>query len=154
MSPGEMSQNVRNAVERDHVQMVILDSLNGYLQAMPEENFMVLQLHELLTYLGQQGVITILVLAQQGLVGHMQAPADLTYLADTVILLRFFEAVGQVKQAVSIVKKRTGPHERTIREFKIVPEGVRVGQPLCDFHGVLTGVPTFTGSTDAILKDV
>jgi circadian clock protein KaiC len=154
MSPGEMSQNVRNAVERDHVQMVILDSLNGYLQAMPEENFMVLQLHELLTYLGQQGVITILVLAQQGLVGHMQAPADLTYLADTVILLRFFESAGQVKQAVSIVKKRTGPHERTIREFKIVPEGVRVGQPLCDFHGVLTGVPTFIGSTDAILKDV
>jgi circadian clock protein KaiC len=133
--------------------MIIIDSLIGYLKSMAEEYNLILQLHELLTYLGQQGVATILVMAQQGLVGHMQAPADLTYLTDTVVLLRFFEAGGHVRQAISVVKKRTGAHERMIREFKVESDGVRVGHPLTDFHGILSGVPTYTGSAEAMLTD-
>lgn len=153
LSPGALTFQIRHQVEQKQAKMIIIDSLNGYLKSMSEENSLILQLHELLTYLGQQGIVTILVMAQHGLVGQMQAPADLTYLTDTVILLRFFEAGGQVRQAISVVKKRTGPHERMIREFKVEPAGVRVGQPLTAFHGVLTGVPTYTGSAEAMLTD-
>jgi len=122
---------------------VVIDSLNGYLNAMPEENYLTLQLHEMLAFLNQQGVITIMVLAQQGLVGMMQSAVDLTYLADTVVLLRYFEAMGEVKQALSIIKKRSGNHERAIREIKVSKTGIEVGEPLANMQGVLTGTPSF-----------
>src|ERR1051325_3202746 len=146
ISPGELVHRVRKLVEDQGVKVVIIDSLNGYYHAMPGEKYMQLQVHELFSYLNQQGIITITVLAQHGLIGPMQTQIDLSYVADTVILLRFFEAGGEVRQAISIVKKRSGRHERTIREFKIDKNGVRVGTPLHEFHGILSGIPTFTGS--------
>jgi len=149
MSPGELSGMVRGAVA-DGASIVVLDSLSGYMNAMPEEQFLILQMHELLTYLNQQGVLTILVLTQLGLVGHMQSPVDLTYLSDTVLMLRFFEAAGELKRAISVLKKRTGSHEATIREYRIDKEGLRVGEPLRDFSGILTGVPVYTGQTKTL----
>ena len=144
LSPGEFAHAIRRAVERDGAAVVIIDSLNGYLNAMPEERFLVIQLHELLTYLGQAGVATILIGAHQGLVGGpMIAPVDASYLADAVILLRYYEARGEVRQAISVVKKRSGAHERTIREFRMEPGRISIGQPLRDFRGVLTGVPVY-----------
>ena len=129
--------------------VVVIDSLNGYLNAMPEERFLTIQLHELLTYLGQAGVATILIGAHQGLIGGpMIAPVDASYLADAVILLRYFEAKGEVRQAISVVKKRGGAHERTIREFRMEDGRISIGQPLRDFRGVLTGVPIFEGASD------
>jgi circadian clock protein KaiC len=128
------------------VALVVIDSLNGYLNAMPEERFLIAQLHELLTYLGQHGVLTLIVSAQQGILGPMDAPVDVTYLADTVILLRYFESNGAVRQAISVVKKRTGDHERTIRELTLRPGKVQVGPALREFHGILTGVPSFNGT--------
>ena len=126
--------------------MVMIDSLNGYLNAMPEVRFLTLQLHELLTYLGQRGVTTLLVVAQHGLVGtSMVTPIDASYLADSVVLLRFFESDGQVRQAVSVLKKRSGAHERTIRELRLGKGGITVGKPLEEFQGLLTGVPTYVG---------
>ena len=151
LSPGELVGRVRDAVEGD-AKVVVIDSLSGFLNAMPEEHFMLLQLHELLTYLNQQGVITILVLAQHGMVGQMQSPVDLTYLSDTVLLLRFFEAHGRIRHAISVIKKRTGRHEKTIREYHIDSNGVRVGEPLDKFHGILTGVPTFVGEPSDLLE--
>ena len=151
LSPGELSGLVRRAVDAG-VQMVILDSLTGYQNAMPEENYLTLQMHELLTYLGQQGVVTILVLAQHGLVGPMQTTVDLTYISDTVILLRFFEAEGKIRRAMSVMKKRTGGFEATIREFVIKDRGLRVGPALTQFQGVLTGVPSFSGATSKLLE--
>jgi circadian clock protein KaiC len=149
ISPGELTHLIRKGVERDKVKMVIIDSINGYLNAMPQERFLNLQLHELLAYLNQQGIITIMVLAQQGMVGvNMQSVVDLTYLADTVILHRFFENRGEVKQAISVIKKRSGNHERTIREFRVDPGGIHVGPPLRHFHGVLTGVPRFEANAE------
>jgi len=146
LSPGEFVHLVRAEVEDRGATLVVIDSLNGYLNAMPEVRFLTLQLHELLTYLGQRGVTTLLVVAQHGLVGaSMMAPIDASYLADSVLLLRFFEAAGQVRQAVSVLKKRSGAHERTIRELRIGSGGIAVGEPLAEFQGVLTGVPTFTG---------
>jgi circadian clock protein KaiC len=153
LSPGEFACRVRAAVENERAAMVVIDSLNGYLSAMPEEQFVTLQMHELLTYLNQQGVLTIMILAQQGLVGPMQTPMDLTYLSDAVLLLRFFEATGEIRRAVSVIKKRTGPHERSIREYRIDGEGLRVGPPLAEFQGILTGVPTYTGPAAPLLKD-
>lgn len=141
LSPGELACRVQRAVEKEDVRFVYLDSLNGYIHAMGDERFLNLQLHELLTYLNQQGVVTILVLSPQGLLGNMQSPIDLTYLADTVLALRFFEAAGAVHKAISVLKKRTGRHEKTIRELTISSEGVEVGPPLEEFRGVLTGVP-------------
>jgi circadian clock protein KaiC len=123
------------------VSLVVIDSLNGYLNAMPDERFMNLQLHELLSYLSQLGVVSILTLAQHGLVGTMESPVDVTYLADSVVLLRYFEANGQLNKAISVVKKRSGHHEFAIRELSIENGRVRVGEPLTEFHGVLTGVP-------------
>jgi circadian clock protein KaiC len=152
LSPGELSGVIRDHVSNG-VGMVVLDSLSGYQHAMPQEQFMLLQMHELLTYLNQQGVITILVLAQHGLVGNMQSPVDLTYLSDTVVLLRFFEAAGELKRAISVIKKRTGNHEATLREYRVDREGLRVGDVLRHFTGVLTGVPTYSGGADNMLAD-
>src|SRR6202030_3720490 len=127
MSPGEFAHRVRQSVEREGVRVVVIDSLNGYMNAMPEERFLVLQLHELLSYLNQLGVVTIVVLAQHGLMGPMQTPLDISYLSDVVILLRYFEADGRVRRAISVVKKRSGIHEDTIREFQLTSQGVKVG---------------------------
>lgn len=153
LSPGEFSERVRDAVERRHTRVVVIDSLNGYLHAMPEEQFLIVQLHELLTYLSQAGVLTILVSTQHGFLGNMSTPVDASYLSDTVIVLRYFEAFGRVRNAISVIKKRSGLHERAIREFSMGAGGFEVGEPLVDFHGVLTGVPTYTGGSDPLLKD-
>jgi circadian clock protein KaiC len=127
----------------------VIDSLNGYLNAMPEERFLAIQLHELLMYLGQRGVVTILIAAHQGLIGsRMESPVDASYLADAVVLLRYFESKGEVRQAISVMKKRGGPHERTIREFRLEDGRISVGRVLRDFHGVLTGVPRYEGTVD------
>lgn len=152
LSPGEFAHRVRAAVEGDEgspgAGVVVIDSLNGYLQAMPEERFLIAQLHELLAYLGHKGVVTFLVVAQHGLVGTMQTPLDTTYLADTVVLFRFFEARGEVRQAISVVKNRSGRHERSIRELTLGHGGVILGEPLTNFQGVLTGTPTFRDDGD------
>lgn len=141
ISPGQFIQCIRDAVERDGARVVVIDSLNGYLNSMPEEHFVLIQLHELLTYLAQLGVVTLLINAQQGLVGQMSNVIDVSYLADTVVLLRYFESRGEVRQAISVLKKRTGAHERTIRELRISAGGLHIGPPLRRFRGVLTGVP-------------
>jgi circadian clock protein KaiC len=146
LTPGEFAHSVRASVNRDGARIIIIDSLNGYLNAMPEERFLTIQMHELLTYMNQQGVVTILVMAQHGFLGSMATPVDVSYLADTVLMLRYFEADGAIRRAVSVVKKRTGAHERTIRELDISSEGVRVGKPLTQFRGVMTGVPFFDGA--------
>lgn len=143
-SPGEFAGRVRDIVERQQVTAIVIDSLNGYHAAMPDERALTLHIHELLQFLNRQGVTTFLTVAQHGLVGDMQSPVDMTYLADTVILLRYFEAKGRVRRAISVVKKRTGWHEDTIREFRIeAPLGFRLSEPLTQFHGVLRGVPSF-----------
>jgi circadian clock protein KaiC len=154
LSPGEFAQVVREAVEQRRARMVVIDSLNGYLNAMFADQFLPVQLHELLTYLAHHGVLTILVVAQRGLVGpDIDAPVDVSYLADTVILLRYFESGGAVRQAVSVLKKRSGAHERTIRELRLGPSGVRVGEPLIEFHGVLTGLPEYRGALAPLLTE-
>jgi circadian clock protein KaiC len=145
MSPGEFAHRVRERVDFAQAKTVVIDSLNGYQAAMPNENALVLHVHELLQYLNRQGATTFLTVAQHGLVGDMRSPVDISYLADTVILLRYFEAFGKVRRAVSVIKKRTGAHEDTIREFRIDAKGVHLGPPLQDFQGVLRGVPTFVG---------
>jgi circadian clock protein KaiC len=145
LSPGQFSQMVREQVETHQVQTVIIDSLNGYQASMPEEQALVLHMHELLQYLNRRGASTFLMVAQHGLVGDMRSPIDVTYLADSVILLRYFEAFGRVLRAISVVKKRTGAHETTIREYRIGRGGVALGEPLEDFQGVLKGVPTYVG---------
>ena len=142
LSPGEFVHAIRRAVEQHHAKIVVVDSLNGYLNAMPDEQFLIAQLHELLTYLGQRGVASVLVAAQHGLMGaQMHAPVDASYLADTVMLLRYFEAEGEVRQAISVVKMRGGEHERTIREFAMKSGRITIGEPLRDYRGVFTGVP-------------
>jgi circadian clock protein KaiC len=151
MSPGEFAHLVRASVEHDGVQVIIIDSLNGYMNAMPEERFLVLQMHELLSTLNQLGVVTILVLAQHGLMGPMQTPLDVSYLSDAVLMLRYFEAEGRVRRAISVVKKRSGTHEDAIREFRLTADGVKVGPPLTQFEGILTGVPTYAGGTSPLL---
>jgi len=123
----------------------VIDSLNGYQAAMPEENFLILHIHELLQYLNRQGASTFLTVAQHGLVGDMKAPVDVTYLADSVVLLRYFESMGHVRRAVSVMKKRVGAHEKTIREYHIGGNGLVIGEPLLNFQGVLRGVPTWHG---------
>jgi len=146
LSPGEFASRVRNCVSARSIQTVVIDSLNGYQAAMPQEQFLVLHIHELLQYLNRQGASTFLTVAQHGLVGETKAPIDVTYLADTVILLRYFEAAGTVRRAVSVIKKRSGAHENTIREFNIGGEtGLTLGEPLDGFQGVLRGVPNFVG---------
>jgi circadian clock protein KaiC len=147
-SPGEFAHVVMDAVDRMGVRLVVIDSLSGYLNAMPEERFLATHMHELLTYLSYRNVLTILTLAQHGILGQpVQSPVDLSYLADTVLLLRYFEAFGTVRRALSVVKKRSGPHEVSIREMRIrAPEGVLLGDPLTQFQGVLTGQPHYMGA--------
>jgi len=145
LAPGEFAHLVRCSVEVDGARIVIIDSLNGYLNAMPDERFLILQMHELLSYLSQLGVLSILVLAQHGLVGPMQTPLDISYLSDAVLMLRYFELEGTVRRALSVVKKRSGDHEHTIREFRLSPEGITVGPPLKEFSGIFSGTPRYTG---------
>jgi len=141
LSPGEFIHQIREAVEDNDACIVVIDSLNGYLNAMPEERHLVIQLHELLTYLGQRNVATMLITAQQGLIGaNMRNPIDASYLADSVVLMRYYETMGEVRQAVSVLKKRGGKHERAIRDFRLGNGGMQVGEPLREFPGILTGV--------------
>lgn len=153
LSPGEFAHRVRRSVDEHDIKTVVIDSINGYHAAMLEESSPVLHVHELLLYLNRRGAATFMTVAQQGLVGDMKAPVDLTYLADTVILLRYFEALGEVRRAMSVIKKRFGGHEATIREYKISRQGMVVGEPLVDFQGVLRGVPTYVGSKNPLLRD-
>jgi len=147
IAPGELAYNIVRAVERDGTRVVVLDSLNGYVNAMPSDDHLYLHLRELLTYLNQQGVLTIMILAQHGLIGPMGAPVDVSYLADTVVLTRFFEARGAVRKAISVIKKRSGPHEATLRELSMTNRGINLGKPLVEFEGVLTGVPRHVGAS-------
>jgi circadian clock protein KaiC len=146
VTPGEFAYRSRTLVDSNGITAVVIDSINGYRAAMPEENSLILHMHELLQYLNRRGASTFLTVAQHGIVGNMDAPVDITYLADTVILLRYFEAHGEVRRAISVVKKRGGEHESTIREFRIGPGVIALGRPLSEFAGVLLGVPSFTGS--------
>lgn len=148
LSPGEFVAWVREHVDRRQARVVVIDSINGFLNAMPDERYLTLQLHELLSYLGQQGAVALMTLAQHGFLGQsMASPVDVSYLADAVVLFRYFEHKGRIKQAISVVKKRSGQHERTIRELEFTPAGVRVGPALMEFQGVLTGVPQYTGTS-------
>ncbi|MBU1337224.1 MAG: ATPase domain-containing protein [Devosia sp.] len=151
LSPGEFAHRVRHRVDAAQVKTVVIDSLNGYQASMPEEQSLLLHMHELLQYLNRQGATTFITVAQHGLVGDMKSPVDITYLADSVILLRYFEAAGRVRRAMSVIKKRSGRHEDTIREYRIGSGGIAIGKPLEDFQGVLRGVPTYTGSSDPLL---
>ena len=149
---GEFSYRVRRCVEGYEARTVVIDSLNGYQAAMPEERSLILHMNELLQYLNRQGVTTFLTVAQHGVVGDMQTPVDITYLADTVILLRYFEALGRVRRAISVVKKRASAHEDTIREYRIDKRGLTLGEPLVEFEGILRGAPSFVGGTSPLLK--
>jgi circadian clock protein KaiC len=146
LSPGEFAHRVCQCVEKQGVRAVIIDSLNGYQLAMPDEQSLILHMHELLQYLNRRGVATFVTVAQHGLIGDMKTPVDVTYLADNVILLRFFEAEGKIRRAISVIKKRTGAHEDTIRELEITSQGPVLGGPLEDYHGVLRGVPSYAGT--------
>ncbi|MEO7998048.1 MAG: ATPase domain-containing protein [Gemmatimonadaceae bacterium] len=156
MSSGELAATVRRAVDGTHgtrARVIVIDSLNGYLNAMPEEKFLTAQLHELLAFLGQQGVVTLLSVTQSGMMGsNMSTPVDTTYLADNVILFRYFEAHGHVRRAISVVKKRSGRHELTIRELTVSDNGLAIGDPLDEFQGILTGVPTFHGDRKSLVE--
>jgi circadian clock protein KaiC len=150
LSPGEFVHTVRRAVERRGASVIVIDSLNGYLNAMPGERYLTNQLHELLMFLGQAGVATLLIGAHHGIIGsHMTAPVDASYLADAVILMRYFEVRGEVRQAISVVKKRGGAHERTIRELRMRDGRMTVGPALKEFRGILTGVPVYEGTADS-----
>jgi circadian clock protein KaiC len=141
ISPGEFAHMVRDSVERNGAGIVVIDSLNGYLNAMPADRFLTAQLHELLAYLSNRGVATFIVVAQNGMMGAMQSPVDASYLADSIVMLRFFEHAGQVKKAISVLKKRTGAHEESIRELSFDGHGIHLSAPLLQLRGVLTGVP-------------
>lgn len=151
LSPGEFAHRVRGIVDEGDVRTVVVDSLNGYQAAMPDESSLVLHIHELLQYLNRRGANTFLTVAQHGLVGEMRAPVDITYLSDTVVMLRYFEAMSQVRRAISVIKKRAGGHEETIREYRIGSQGLTIGEPLTEFQGILRGVPTFHGKADPLL---
>ena len=153
MSPGEFATELVRAVEENGATVLVLDSLNGYLQAMPNEHLMGVHVHELLSYLATRGVTIIMTLVQHGVFGApVDEAAEVSYLADTVILLRYFEHAGAVRQSISVVKKRTGPHERTIRECRVEHGGLRVGEPLASFRGVLTGVPMYEGEGSPLMN--
>ena len=145
MSPGEFTQLIRHTVERRGTRIVVIDTLNGLLNAMPEERHLILQVHELLTFLAQAGVLTILIVAQHGLIGSVNSSLDLSYLSDTVLLLRYFEAQGEIRKAISVMKKRVGSHQSSIRELRLSSAGLRVGEPLAEFQGIMTGVPAYSG---------
>ncbi len=146
LSPGQFAYAVRAAVEDDDASIVVIDSLNAYLHAMPSDNFLVLQMHELLSYLSQQGVISMMVLGQHGITGELRSDIDISYLADTVMMLRFFEAEGEIRKSISVIKTRTSDHERSIREFKIDRDGLTVGAPIRNFSAILSGSPVYTPS--------
>ena len=153
LSPGEFAADVQAEVDAG-TRIIVIDSLNGYQHAMPEEHFLELHLHELLSYLNQRGVLTILVMAQAGILGEtLHSPLDLSYLADTVVLLRFFEAFGEVRQAISVVKRRTGSHERSVRELRLSSDGIRVGRELREFQGVLTGRLEYLGDPEPLMRN-
>jgi circadian clock protein KaiC len=153
LSPGEFASIVQKSVEVDNARLVIIDSLNGYLNSMPDGRFLILQMHELLSYLGQRGVLTILVLAQHGLVGPMDTPLDISYLSDAVVMLRYFEYAGTVRRALSVVKKRSGNHEHTIREFRLTSNGLFLGPPLTNFNGIFSGTPVYTGDSAPLMQE-
>lgn len=153
LAPGEFAHIVRQCVEQAGAKIVVIDSINGYLNAMQESRHLILHLHELLSYLAQRGVAILLVMAQHGMIGTMFPTVDISYLADTVVLLRYFESGGEVRQAISVVKHRTSSHEHTIREFQIKSNGIHIGQPLREFHGVLSGIPTYTGDGKPLLNE-
>ena len=152
LSPGEFAHRVRSTVDGANAKTVGIDSLNGYQAAMPNENALILHVHELLQYLNRQGANTFLTVAQHGLIGAMQSSVDVTYLADTVILLRYFEAASQVRRAISVIKKRAGKHEESIREYRIGDGGISIGTPLMEFHGILRGVPSLVGDKDVLMR--
>jgi circadian clock protein KaiC len=148
LAPGEFAQMLHTAVDRDKASFMVIDSLNAYLQAMPGEKFLLLLMHEMLTYLSQQGVTTLLVLSQHGVIGDVRVDVDLSYLSDATMFLRFFEANGQIRTAIFVIKSRTNAHRRTIHEFRLGCEsGIEIGEPLDNFHGILTGLPTYRGTT-------
>ncbi len=153
ISPGEFAAKVRHEVETRGTRIIVIDSLNGYMAAMPQEQHLILQMHELLSHLSQQGALTILINPQLGLVGSMATNLNVSYIADAVILLRFFEAEGRVRKAISVIKNRGGAHEDTIRELRIDNRGVRVGEPLSRFRGILTGTPEYLGEVDPLMED-
>jgi circadian clock protein KaiC len=153
LTPGELTQAIRDAVETGGAKIVVIDSLNGYLNATPEERFLTIQLHDLLMYLAQHGVAVIMIGTHHGLIGTpMHTPVDASYLADAVILMRYFESKGEVRQAISVVKKRGSRHERTIREFRLETGGIRIGPPLREFHGIMTGVPVYEGPAGTLME--
>lgn len=153
LAPGEFVYRVRQDVEEKNVSIIVIDSVNGFMNAMPGEETLAMQLHELLSFLNQRGVVSLMVMAQYGILGQgMVTPADISYLADIVVLLRYFEAQGAVRQAISVVKKRSGSHERHIREFQLRPGAICVGPPLSEFHGILTGTPQYVGSIDPLMR--
>lgn len=153
LTPGEFAHRVRASIEERDTRVVIIDGLNGYISAMPEERFITLHMRELLDFLSQRGVATFLVLAHHGLVGTMQTPTDISYISDSVILIRFFEAFGEVRKAISVLKRRDKPHETSIRELRLGAGGVEIGERLQDFHGVLTGVPVYRGAERELMRD-
>jgi circadian clock protein KaiC len=153
ISPGEFTSHLRYCVESLGTEVVVIDSLTGYLNAMPNERFLIVQMHEILSYLSNRGVLTILTLPQHGFLGQMTSQVDLSYMTDTIMLLRYFESAGEVKQALSVIKRREGIHERTIREFTITSNGIRMGEPLREFSGVLTGVPIFSGVRGRLIAE-
>ena len=151
LSPGEFAHAVRSAVEDSDASVVVIDSLNAYLHAMPSDNFLVLQMHELLSYLAQQGVVSIMVLGQHGVTGDLRSDIDISYLADTVLMMRFFEAEGEIRKSISVIKTRTSDHERSIREFKIDQDGISIGEPLRGFSSILSGSPVYNASKDHLM---
>ena len=154
LSPGEFASQVVTAVERGNISLVIIDSINGYMQSMPEERLLPIQVHELLSFLSNNGVTCIMTLVQHGIFGNpVDEAAEVSYLADTVVLMRYFEVHGSVRQALSVVKRRSGDHERTIRECRVGKGGLHVGDPLRNFQGVLTGVPSYTGTVSPLMSE-
>jgi circadian clock protein KaiC len=153
LSPGEFASWIRKSVETDGVKLIVIDSLNAFLQAMPGEKYLMLQMHEMLSYLNQQGVITLLILGQHGIIGDVRSEIDLSYLSDTIILYRYFEAHGNIFRAMSVAKSRTTAHETSIREFRVSGDGLRIGEPLKDFEGVMTGIPAYRGVTPLLAAE-
>ena len=152
MSPGEFATAARSAIEEHGSTFLVIDSLNAYLQAMPGEQYLTLQMHELLSYLNQLGITTMLILGQHGILGEVRSDVDLSYLSDVLVSYRFFEAGGEIRSALAVVKSRASAHERSIREFKLGPDGLQVGEALRDFEGLFSGLPTYSGKV-ALLKD-
>ena len=151
LSPGEFASEVRGAVEQDNASVIVIDSLNAYLHAMPSDNFLILQMHELLSYLAQQGVVSLMILGQHGVTGDLRSDIDISYLADTVMMLRFFEVSGIVRKSIAVIKTRTSDHERTVREFTIDKSGVSIGDPIHSFSGILSGTPVYTSSNETLM---